>query len=118
MRLSLPIGVLLVTVTTGAIAVAAWASIADAPWEGTNGNPAPAQVPTQPTSPPFTSLLCQDALERRKAVEDALQRPVSPTGAAQIPLSALRDVGRFRDEVTRLESKLRDIERDIQRFCD
>ncbi len=110
MRLLLPVGVL-VAVTAGAVAVAVWASVADAPWEDSDGAEGQSNV----------DLLCQDALERRKAVEAALQAPVSPTGSGQAPLSAFRgrDHGDpFRDEITRLESNLRDIERDIQRFCE
>lgn len=108
MKLSLAIGVLLVTVTAAAVAVAVWASVADTPWEDQDDQGS-------------ASLLCQDALERRKAVEDALQRPVSSSGTRgdQIegPLSAFRDHAFFADEIIRLESTLRAIERDIQRFC-
>ncbi len=118
MRLWLPVGVL-VAVTAGAVAVALWASIADAPWED-NDNQGNA------------SLLCEDALERRRATEVALQRPVLE---AQIPLRTFRDspITRQRirgvdsttyedttlmDEVARLDSELRLIESDIQRFCE
>lgn len=109
MRLLLPVGVL-VAVSAGAVAVAVWASVADAPWEDSDGAEGQSNV----------DLLCQDALERRKAVEAALQAPVV-RGSGQAPLSAYR--GRepgdpFRDEITRLESKLREIERDIRRFCE
>ncbi len=106
MRLPLAIGVLLVAVTAGAVAVAVWASVADAPWEDNEGGSE------------IASLLCEDALERRKAVEDALQEPVLE---AQVPLSSFRAGNGYeplRDEVMRLESKLRDIERDIQQLCE
>lgn len=111
MKLALPIGVLLVAVTAGAVAVAVWASVADAPWEGNEGS--------TNGSEGNATLLCEDALERRKAVEAALQAPVS-TGEVQVPLSAYRGNDTYTAlsaEVTRIESKLRDIERDIQRFC-
>ena len=115
MRLAMPIGILLVAVTAGAVVVAVWASVADAPWESND---------SQGTA----SLLCEDALDRRKAVEDALQRPVSRAafsgqrtelvvGQNEGPLSAFRDDPLFSDEVGRLEIKLRNIERDIERFC-
>ena len=123
MKLALPLGILLAAVTIGAGAVAVWASVADAPWESNEGS--------AKGSEGSATLLCEDALERRKAVEAALQAPVSLTGAGQIPLITFRDVVEerdrlgqrntsalmLRDEVIRLESKLRDIERDIQRFC-
>jgi hypothetical protein len=118
MRLLLPVGVL-VAVAAGAVAVAVWASVADAPWEHDDGQG-------------NASVLCQDALERRKAVEDALQRPVSlsrpiyrlrsteiqGTSETEGPLSAFRDDPLFSDEVKRLESELVEIKSDIQRFCE
>ena len=113
MRLALPIGVLLVAITAGAVAVAVWASVADAPWEDNGGK----------DDEGTASLLCEDALERRKAVEDALQKPVTLPQGQQLPLSAMRGIdpgdpfSAFSEEVARLESKLPDIERDIQRFC-
>jgi hypothetical protein len=104
MKLVLPIGVLLVTLTVAAVAIAAWVSVADAPWEGKGGN---------------TALLCQDALDRRQAVEEALQRPVTSVSGAQGPLSAYRgSEGLWGEEVERLESDLRAIESDIQEFCE
>ena len=109
MKLALPLGILLAAVTIGAGAVAVWASVADAPWESNEGS--------AKGSEGSVTLLCEDALERRKAIEDALQMPVFE---AQVPLSSLRGSDTFTTlsaEVTRLESKLRDIERDIQRFC-
>ena len=112
MKLAVPIGALLVAVTVGAVAVAVWASVASAPWEGNEGS--------AKDNEGTASVLCEDALERRRAAEAALQAPVSVTGSGQAPLSAFRgrDPGDpFRDEITRLESKLPDIERDIQRFC-
>ncbi len=111
MRLLFPVGVL-VAVTAGAVAVALWASVADAPWEGNEGS--------AKGSEGSAILLCEDALERRKAAEAALQAPVS-TGEVQVPLSAYRGNDTFTAlsaEVTRLESKLRDIEREIERFCE
>ena len=109
MRLALPIGVFLVAVTAGAVAVAVWASVADPPWEDNEGS--------AKGSEGSATLLCEDALERRRATEDALQKPVLES---QVPLSAFRGNDTYTalsDEVIRLESKLRDIERDIQRFC-
>ncbi len=111
MRLAQSISILLVAVTAGAVAVAVWASVADAPWEGNEGR--------AKGSEGSATILCEDALERRKAVEAALQAPVS-LGTGQVPLSAYRGNDTYTalsDEVTRLESKLRDVERDIQRFC-
>ena len=105
MRLPLPIGVVLGAVTAGAVAVAVWASVADVPWENDDNQGS-------------ASLLCQDALDRRKAVEDALQRPVSVREGIEGPLSAFRDLPGLDDEVTRLESELRGIERDIDGFCE
>lgn len=124
MRLPLPIGALLVAVTAGAVAVAVWASVADAPWEGNEGS--------AKGSEGSATLLCEDALERRRATEDALQRPVLED---QIPLRTFRDSPiirqrirgvdstnyedtTFMDEVARLDSELRLIESDIQRFCE
>lgn len=108
MKLVLPIGVLLGTLTIAAIAVAAWVSVTDAPWEGKDGN---------------TALLCQDALERRKTVEEALQRSVTLPNGVQAPLRALRGstapAGQgWAKEVERLDSDLRAIERDIEEFCE
>jgi len=104
MRLALPVGIFLVTLTVAAAAVAAWVSVADAPWEGKQGN---------------ITLLCQDALDRRKAVEEALQRPVTLVSGAQVPLSSMRgSTGSLGDEVERLESDLRTINRDIQKLCE
>ena len=103
MKLVLPVGVLLVTLTVAAVAVAAWASVADAPWEREEGS---------------TALLCQDALERRKAVEEALQRPVTMANGVEAPLSSMRSSAIFGDEVERLESKLTRINRDIRELCD
>lgn len=107
MRLILPVGLLLVAVTVGAVAVAVWVSVADAPWENDQGS---------------TNLLCQDALQRRQAVQDALQRPITidlgSRGSSQKPLSTFRGVsGPLGDEVVRLESSLLGIQRDIQSFC-
>ena len=102
MKAVLPIGLLLVTLTVAAAAMAAWASVADAPWEGTESN---------------TGLLCQDALERRQAVEEALQRPVTLPSGLQGPLSAMRKIETFRGEIERLESDLGAVNRDIQNLC-
>lgn len=112
MRLLLPIAVL-VAVAAGAVAVAVWASVADAPWEDSAGG--------AKSSEGSEALLCEDALERRKAVEDAFQEPVSlpsTTSPIEGPLSAFRDSPPFSDEVTRLESELSEIEGDIQHFCE
>ena len=104
MKLVSPMGVLLMALTVAAVAVLAWVSVADAPWEGEDGN---------------TALLCQDALERRKAVEEALQGPVTSRIGVQGPLSAYRGTeGSWGEEVERLDSELRAIERDIERFCE
>ena len=81
------------------------------PWDGDEGS----VMDNEGTA----SVLCEDALERRMAFEDALRAPVTESGS-QAPLSAYRgrDPGDpFRDEITRLESKLRDIESEIARFC-
>jgi len=94
-----------VTLTVAVVAVAVWVSVADAPWEGKDGN---------------TAVLCQDALERRQAVEEALQRPVRPVvGGLEIPLRTLRGSETlWGKEVERLDSDLRTIDRDIQKFCE
>lgn len=110
MRLWLPISILLVTVMAGMGVVAVWASVADAPWEGNEGS--------AKDNEGTASVLCEDALERRRATEDALQKPVLES---QVPLSAFRGNDTYTalsDEVIRLESKLRDIEREIERFCE
>ena len=80
------------------------------PWDGDKGN--------TKGSEGSATLLCEDALERRRATEDALQRPVLES---QAPLSIFRGSDTYTslsDEVIRLESKLRDIEREIERFCE
>ena len=106
MKLVLPAGVLLVTLTVAAAATAAWVSVADAPWEGKEGD---------------TALLCQDALERRQAVKEALQRRVAPRGpgSVEVPLTFYRgNENLWGKEVERLDSDLLAIERDIQKFCE
>ena len=55
MRLALPIGVLLVAVTAGAVAVAVWASVANAPWEDNEGS--------AKGNEGNASVLCEDALD-------------------------------------------------------
>ena len=102
-----------VLASLGLIAIGAGVAVGVMLWEPWDGDDGSAK-----DNEGTESLLCEDALERRKAIEAALQ---APTGSSQAPLSAFRGQepgDPFRDEITRLESNLRDIERDIQRFCE
>ena len=60
-----------------------------------------------------TTLLCQDALERRQAVEGALMGTVR-LGSVDSPI---RRVVGYEAEVARLDASLALIETDINRYC-